>query len=222
MSVVKSVDYLSESEALTAFKVKHQNDPTALAVLTELGQNPLGAVLIIKATDPQFYPAIMKVLEEKSYSHLIEDKDFEDHEAIIGKINSFTGRIYQAGALLGLVFVLAVLLIVFNTVRIAIYTHREEIGIMKLVGAGNWFVRAPFLMEAAFYSLLATTAAIIIFYPLLGAIQGYVGGFFESGDFSVVEYFNGHFFSIFGLEFLGMALINMLASAWAARRYLKV
>ncbi|MFH1225990.1 MAG: permease-like cell division protein FtsX [bacterium] len=222
LPAVREVEYLSEADALIAFKVKHQNDPTILETLKELDQNPLGATLVIKAKNPQDYPGIIEALGEESISRLIEDRDFDDYQAVIKKINAITSRVYQSGAVLSGVFILVVLLIVFNTIRIAIYTHREEIGIMRLVGANNWFIRLPFLLESVLYSLLACLLVVILIYPLLGVVQSYMGNFFQTNDFSIISYFNGHFILIFGLEFLGMALLNIVASSWATRKYLKV
>lgn len=222
MPTVKEAKYISSAEAYDAFKIKHQNDYNILETLNEIENNPLGATLVIVAKDPQYYQTIMKSLDDKSYANLIESKDFDDHQEIIKRINNLTARIYQVGIGLSLFFVLIVILIVFNTIRMAIYTHREEIGIMKLVGANNWFVRSPFLLEGILYSLIACVLAIIITYPLLGVVQSYASSFFDSGGFSLVNYFNGHFLAIFGLEFLAMALLNILSTSWATRRYLKV
>ncbi len=223
LPVVKGVEYISKEEALKDFKIKHQNEPEVLESVKELEKNPLPATLIIKAKDPQHYQAIIGFLNDnKDYGNLIEDQNFNDHKEMIKRINNITSRVYQVGIILSLIFALVVVLIVFNTVRIAIYTHREEIGIMKLVGANNWFVRSPFLLEGVLYSLLACVLAVIITYPLLGVVQSYASSFFDSGGFNLVNYFNGHFLIIFGLEFLVMALLNVLSTSWATRRYLKV
>jgi cell division transport system permease protein len=222
MPAVKEVTYISSAEAYENFKAKNQNNLDVSETLKELEANPLGATLVIVAKDPQYYSVIMKSLEDESYNNLIESKDFEDHEAIIKKINDLTSRVYRVGVGLSLFLALIVILIVFNTVRMAIYTHREEIGIMKLVGANNWFVRSPFLLSGILCSLVACILTVIVMYPLLGVIQSYVGGFFGSDSFNLVDYFNGHFLPIFGLEFLAMVLLNVLSTSWATRRYLKV
>jgi cell division transport system permease protein len=103
----------------------------------------------------------------------------------------------------------------------AIYTHREEIMAMKLVGATNWFVRAPYLLQGIIFSVLAVLITIIIIYPLLGFIQPYLSSILES-DFNVVTYFNQNFIFIFGLELLGAIVLNLLSSYWAVNRYVKV
>lgn len=222
MPTVKEVKYISSAEAYESLKADNQNNPDVTETLKELEVNPLGATLVIVAKDPQYYSIIMKSLDDQSYNNLIESKTFEDHEEIIKKINAWTSKIYQVGIGFSLFLVLIVILIVFNTVRMAIYTHREEIGIMKLVGANNWFVRSPFLLEGILCSLVACILTVIVMYPLLGVIQSYVGSFFGASGFNLVDYFNGHFLPIFGLEFLAMVLLNVLSTGWATRRYLKV
>lgn len=219
---VQDVKYVSEEEALNAFKEQHKDDPKIMESLAEIGKNPLGATLIVRARNPQDYPTIIDSLNKEEYSQIIEDMDLEDHKEVISRITNLTAKVYQVGLVLSLIFAIVVLLIVFNTIRIAIYTHREEIGIMKLVGANNWFVRLPFVIEGVFYSLVACILVAVIIYPLLGVLQSYVGNFFDSGDFNLVAYFSNNFLTIFGLEFLAMVILNIISTAWATRKYLKV
>ena len=121
-----------------------------------------------------------------------------------------------------LVFILIASLIVFNTIRVAIYTHRQEIGVMKLVGATNWFIRSPFLLEAVVYGIIACVAGIAIVYPMLNFVQPYVNNFFLTTQFSLTGYFTDNFWAIFGLELLMIILINIISSSVAIRKYLKV
>ncbi|MFH1173204.1 MAG: permease-like cell division protein FtsX [bacterium] len=222
LATVQDVKYISEEEALTAFKELHKDDPKILESLAEIGINPLGSTLIVRANNPQDYPAIIESLTKEEYSQIIEDMDLEDHQEVISRITNLTAKVYQVGLVLSIIFSVVVLLIVFNTIRIAIYTHREEIGIMKLVGANNWFVRLPFIIEGVFYSLVACVLTAILIYPLLGILQSYVGNFFDSGDFNIVSYFTNNFLTIFGLELLAMVILNVISTAWATRKYLKV
>jgi len=103
----------------------------------------------------------------------------------------------------------------------AIYTHREEIIAMKLMGATNWFIRGPYLLQGIIFSVLAVLITVIIIYPLLGFIQPYLAMILES-DFNIVNYFNQNFAFIFGLELLGAIILNLISSYWAVNRYVKV
>jgi cell division transport system permease protein len=93
---------------------------------------------------------------------------------------------------------------------------------MKLVGATNWFIRSPFLVEAAFYGLVSCAISVIIIYPMLNFIQPYINNFFLTEEFNLLSYFNHNFWKIFGLQLITIILLNIISSSIAIRRYLKV
>ncbi|MEI6597388.1 MAG: FtsX-like permease family protein, partial [bacterium] len=103
-----------------------------------------------------------------------------------------------------------------------IYTHKREIGIMKLVGASTWFIRAPYLISGVIYGLIGVAAIMVILYPFLSFLQPYLAVFFSGFNVNILEYYNNNFFTIFGLEFLAVTLINFLASLIAVGKYSKV
>ena len=218
---VKDIEYISQQAALESFKVKHKNNPEILQALVELGKNPLSPSLIIKPKNIDQYDELIASLN-KIEDDIIESRNFADRKTMLEKINSITDKVSEAGLLMSLVFVFITLLVVYNAIRVAIYTHRMEIGIMKLVGASNWFIRAPYLLSSIIYTLIGLIATIIIFYPFLGLLQPYLEAFFIGYNFNVISYFNSHFIAIFGIEFLAAALINALASLVAVSKYSKV
>jgi cell division transport system permease protein len=189
--------------------------------LRELGKNPLNPVLIIKAKSIDQYDALILNLN-KIDDEIIESRNFENHKLILEKINNISHKVNEVGVFVSLVFIIVTVLVVFNAIRVAIYTHRREIGIMKLVGASNWFVRSPFLFSGIIYALIGTLATIAIYYPFLTILQPYLETFFVGYDVNIVSYFNENFIRIFGLEFLAAALINIIASFTALGRYSKV
>ena len=221
ISQVKEVQYISQDQALENFKAKHQDNPKILESLKEIEQNPLGASLVIKAKSTDQYTLILEQLVDPQYSNLIESKNFDDHKTVINRITSITEKVNYGVFVIALIFTIISILIIFNAIRMAIYTHREEIMAMKLVGATNWFVRAPYLLQGVIFSFLAVIITIIIIYPLLGFVQPYLSLLLES-DFNIVKYFNQNFGLIFGLEFLGAIVINLLSSYWAINRYVRV
>ncbi|HLC89821.1 MAG: hypothetical protein A2731_02850 [Candidatus Buchananbacteria bacterium RIFCSPHIGHO2_01_FULL_39_8] len=222
LAQVKEIKYTSQQEALQKFREKHQQDSPIIESLEELDQNPLGATLVVTAKEIEDYPEIIEVLNNSKYNDLILDKNFDDHKVYINKIRKISENINRIGLLASGIFIFIALLIVINTVRVAIYTHRREIGIMKLVGATNWFIRSPFLLESVLYSIIACALAIGIIYPLLNFIQPYLNNFFLTDDFNILEYFNKNFWQIFGLEVLIIILLNIFSSSIAIRRYLRV
>ena len=158
----------------------------------------------------------------KIEDEIIESRNFDDHKLIISKINNITNKISQAGMLISSIFILITLLLVYNSIRVAIYTHRREIKIMRLVGASSWFIRAPFLFSSILYTIIGLLAVVGIFYSFVSLLQPYIETFFINYDINLVNYFNDNFIKIFGLQFLAAALINILASLIAVGKYSKV
>lgn len=218
---VKEVDYISKDQALANFKEKHKDDPKILESLNEIQANPLGASLVVKAKNSADYPAILQTLQSPQYDNLIESKDFEDHRAVIDRINGITSKVSKAVIVVAALFALISILIIFNAIRMAIYTHREEIIAMKLIGATNSFVEMPFLLQGVIFAMLSLIIVILILYPLLGFVRPYLQ-LIISSDFDIVAYFNQNFFKIFGLELLGAILLNLISSYVAVKRYVKV
>jgi cell division transport system permease protein len=222
MSEVQTVTYVSSQDALEKFKQAHANDPVILESLTQLDSNPLGATLIIKAKSIDDYPRIMALLDNTEYSGLIQDKNFEDNQKVIDRLSALSKKIQRVGIIISIIFIIIAILIIFNTIRINIYTHREEIGIMKLVGASNWFVRAPFLVESFMYALLSVVLCLLIMYPLLGVITPQINDFFTGYNLNLVQYFESSFWKIVGLQFAFAILLSAISSGIAIGRYLKV
>jgi len=222
LSQVKDVKYVSREEALENFQNEHGDNEEIMASLDELGENPLGAVLVIKAHDTDSYPFILETLDNPEFTEFIQDKNFDDHEEVIERIDVITNQIRTFGIILSAIFIVIAILIVINTIRVEIYVHREEIAIMKLVGASNSFVRGPFLAGGVLYALIATLVIIAIMYPLAYFTEPYLAGFFETEAFGLVDYFNSNFLLIFGTQFLALAILNIISTSFALTRYLKV
>ena len=222
LTQIKEIKYVSQQEALEQFRQKHRQESLIIESLEELEDNPLGATLQIRAKNIEDYPAIIEVLDNSKYSDLILDKNFDDHQNYIAKIKNFSDNIKKIGFFTSGLFIVIALLIVFNTIRVAIYTHRQEIAVMKLVGATNWFIRSPFLLEAVLYGVFACLIAIAVVDPMLNFIQPYLDNFFLTEKFDITKHFNINFWQIFGLELLIIISLNIVSSIIAIRRYLKV
>jgi len=222
LSEVSAVEYVSKQEALQKFRKTHQNDEVVLEVIEELSENPLGAIIKIKARNLESYPAILEAIDKPEYNKLVASKNYHDKQQMINKVSGWTGAAERVVLVFILFFMAVSALIVFNTIRVAIYTHREEIGIEKLVGATNWFVRLPFIIESVIYAIIACLITIAVIYPLLDVIQPYLASFFGAGQFNIATYFTNNFILIFGLQLLAVSVINVIASFIATRKYLRV
>lgn len=221
-SEVKDVKYISQSEALERFKKEHEKEPIIQESISEMEKNPLPATLVVRAKRLEDYSKIIVTLDNSDYSHLITTRDFEDNQVVIDRLSNITKRIYQVGIGVSLIFVIIAVLVVFNAIRMNIYTQREELGIKRLVGATGLFIRMPFVVESIMYALLASIITILIVYPLLSAVAPYINTLFEGYDFDMFSYFTANFWKIFGFQVLIAVVISVISSMIAIGRYLRV
>jgi len=218
---VKEIKYISRAEALDFFREKNKNNPEILQALREVGNNPLSPSLVIKPKDSEVGKSLINELN-KIDSGIIESRNFNDHKLMLEKINNITGKVSRVGMFTSLIFIVIAILVVFYSIRISIYTHKEEIAIMRLVGASNPFVYMPFLLSGIIYASIGVLFIILAFYPFLGLLQPYLEAFFVGYNIDIISYFNQFFIEIFGAQFLGVAAVNVLASLIAVRKYAKV
>ena len=222
ISQVRDVLTISSEDALSRFTEQHKDNPVVLASLDELGGNPFGSTLIVKANSAQDFTTILDALENPQFRDSIREKDFSNYQQIIDRIQGTTERIRFFGLVMMAIFIAIAILIVFNTVRIGIFIHREEIGIMRLVGASNWFIKAPFLLEMVLLSLLAMLLVMAIVYPTLAVLEPKFSFFFANNSIGLIDYFEQNGLKIFGTEFGVLVILTMLSTSLAMRRYLKV
>lgn len=225
LSQVKSVTYTSKEDALASFKEKHNGDQLTLQALDELGNNPFGASLSVVAKDTSQYEAIATALSSGSgllgdSSGAVDKINYYQLKDSIDKLNNIIGWIDTVGFWISVVFILMSCMIVYNTIRLAIFVYRDEIAVMKLVGASNMFIRGPFIVEALLYALVATIFSLIFFFFATIWVAKKTVFFFEGLNLHL--YFTQHFFSLAGLLLLSGAVLAVISSLLAVRKYLKV
>lgn len=222
---VKSAAFLSKDDALAAFKETHRSEPNIQELLAQLTENPLPASITIVAKQVTGYDVILAFVDQSSNAAYVADskRDFKDSQLVIARLTTITNRVRDAGVGVSTVFAILSLIVVINTIRIAIYTHREEIGIMRLVGASNSFIRAPFILESLIYSTVGAGLAILTITLLWqGSAPSLYTFFFKGTDVNVAGLLRDNFWSIIGLQFIGALLLSSLSALFATRRYLKV
>lgn len=220
-SQVRDVQYLSSEQVLANFVENHQGDEVILSSLDELGENPFGHSLVVTTYSTEDFDFIQEAMQTPEFSPYIKEQDFTDYQQVIEKIKSLNTRTRYFGFGLATLFSLIAIMIIFNTIRVAIYVHRDEIAIMKLVGANDWFIRGPFVLEAILYSFLSTLVMVVIIFAIFSASQNQMLLFFGEAWDNTVGYFRDNAFAIFGLQFAALALLSLLTTAFAMRRYLR-
>ena len=138
----------------------------------------------------------------------MENKNFSDPQKIVAFVDNMTGKAEKVGMILTAIFAIIALLIVFNTVRVIIYTHREEMAYAPR-WATNWFIRTPYLLEAALYAIFSLAIKVGLLYGLLYFAQPYLASLLQYYNFNLIGYYNNNFITIFGLELIAAILFTI-------------
>jgi cell division transport system permease protein len=219
---IQSVQYVSRDDALKDFL--STGDPVLSAAVKEIGSNPLLASLVIKATDPSYYELIAQKINESSFKSEISRNNYDKNRKLIDNMNRYTARVQRIGITEGSIFTLIAILITFNTIRLTIYSHRQEFEVMRLVGASDLYIKMPFFFEGIFYGLTAAIVTIIA----LGIDIKYMTD--PLSDPSLSNFSGQSFFSLYlhslwfilpGATLLGTGL-GILSGLIAIRKYLKI
>ena len=220
MPEVKEVQYVSREEALEKFKERHKDNPAIMAALEEIGVNPFPVSLNIRAVGLKEYAIIANFLEDPLFVNLIYKIDYLERKPLIERIFAITSNIKWIVIILSLIFGLVAILIFFNTIRLSIYAQKEEIAIQKLVGASNWFIQGPFIVQGIITGIFAVLISLLIFA---------LGCFFSAPQietiipgFNLWRYFTTHLFIIVLIQFVVGAGLGVISSIAAIKKYLKI
>lgn len=219
MPEVKEVEYVSKEQALEKFTKEHKDEPEIMRALG-LFDNPLWSSLNIKAFEAAQYPSLVSFLENSSPSNLIAEVDYPQRKLLIEQIFGITEMVKRAGIIISFILAVIAILVAFNTVRLAIYNSREEIKIQRLVGASNWFIRGPFIVQGAIAGFFSVVFSLFM---ILGIIY-FLGpkiGFFLSG-FNLLSYFLANLGTIALIQLATGVGIGVISSYIATRKYLDV
>ncbi len=222
---VKKVEYVSREQALQEFKERHKDEQLTLQALDEVGENPLGASLNIKAKDPSQYEGIAQFLESDSAlksgdTKIIDSVNYHKNKEAIDRLSKIIASSERLGFAVNIVLAVISVLIALNTIRLTIYISREEISVMRLVGAGNFYIRGPFVVVGVIYGLAAGIITLALFYPATYWLSDTAKNFFLG--INLVDYYSIHF-GQFLLIILGSGIVlGSLSSFLAVRRYLRV
>jgi len=217
---IKDIEYITREEALQKFQERHKNNSLINQSLIELDDNPLGANFNIRAKNPDQYASISRFLESEIFSNIIDKVNYRQNALVITRLSDILNSSKKVGFSITIFMTIIALLVAFNTIRLAIYTNREEILVMRLVGASNNYIRGPFIVEGALYGIFSAILAIIILYFSSFWLGPKAQSFF--GPPNIFSYFLANFFEIFGILLLIGAALGSFSSFIAVRRYLKI
>jgi cell division transport system permease protein len=216
-----SVRYISKQEALQIYKGQNQRNEKLLEQLSE-EDNPLPASVQVKAKNPEDLGAFNQTLESDFAKPLIESRSDKENRDIIQRLQRIVSFIRSLGIFVSLVVLTFAILVVFNTIRITIFSRREEIEIMRLVGASNWYIRGPFVVEGAFYGIIATAIAMLVVYLIVLAFGPSLSSYLKDINEDVPAYFRANFGVILAVQLITGIGVGVISSLIAIRRHLKV
>ena len=221
---VANITYTSADDALAAFRSKHANDQLTLQALDELGGNPLDASLDVRAKDPSEYESIVNFLEASPVlssggASIIDRINYKQNKEIIDRLLLAIRATRGIGLAITVFFAFASVLIAFATIRLAIYTAKDEIAVMRLVGASNAYVQGPFIVAGVITGVIAAVLILFLLWPATWYAGTKTAEWF--GGFNVASYYGNRFALVFFILMSSGIALGAVASVLAIRRYLK-
>jgi cell division transport system permease protein len=221
---VKSVSYLDKAAALGQYEAQNAGNTQLLDAISETS-NPLPATILIKPVDLNRIQDIKTFLTAPAVMALQSDPPSYsgDREQAINNITHATDVLRKIGVVTVAVFAVICVLIIFNTIQMAIFNRRDEINIMRLLGASTSYIRGPFVVESIIYGLLSAIFSVLIvnsvFLASSNALQASSLGLLDINYAD--QYFDSHFWKLLTFQIAVGILIGMASSVIATRRYLK-
>ncbi len=219
---VAEVSYTSAETALNNFRERHESDYPTIAALDEIGVNPLGAYLNVKAREISQYESIANFMQGDNAlvlgsANIIDKVNYHKNKLVIDRLNAIIINAQKLGFLLTIILIIITIITTFNTIRLTIFISREEISVMRLVGASKMRVRGPFMIEGAIYGIIATVVTLIIFFPVTVWLGRNMTDFL---GLNMYNYYISNFFQIFAIILLSGILFGVISSFLAVRKYL--
>lgn len=212
---------VTPAEALETFKERNKNNPKILEALSELAANPLGAQLVIKAKHPEDYPFLLEAIRNPQYEPFIRSSSFDDHRQAIVMIQETGAQIRLFASALVAIFAFFGLLAAFNAIRVAIYTQREEIAIMRLVGASASYIKLPFVLEGVWMALLSALLTAGGVWSVVTLLEPRLVALFDGRDPGLVTFFVQNGIQLIVFQLGGLLLLSALVSWMAVGRYIR-
>ena len=218
---VRTVTYIPPVEAREKFKQLHKDEPLLLESVQEFAddENPFPASFAIRVKNLDDYAKIIALFQNEKFDPFV--KKITDKRDIVDRLRQITNGIQNLGMALTAIFSLVTILVMFNTIRLTIYNRREEIEIMRLVGASNAFIRGPFIIEGILYGVAGTLLTSLLLYPVLFILTPRISGFLEL-DLAQAGHFSLNFWGLLGLQAALGVTLGIISSVIVIRKYLKI
>lgn len=217
---VKSVAFVPPVLARERFIELHRDEPLLIESVEQfsLEENPFPASFAVRVNDLSHYPKIINIFSDEKFNPFV--KKITDKRDVVDRLERITGGIKNLGLSMTAVFGMVTLIVLFNTIRLTIHSRREEIEIMRLVGASNGFIRGPFIVEGVFYGAAGAFLTALLLFPLLWFLSPKISNFFEVG-FASFTFWGSSFWQLFALQMFSGVILGAISSILVVRKYLR-
>jgi cell division transport system permease protein len=221
---VKETNLITKEMAMDKFKETYKDEPAILQSLQVLDENPFPRTLTIKAENSQFYQSINDALIASEYKDsVIQETDYQKSTSkdIIDRLNNIIQVTRNVGISVIVVLAIIAVLITYNTIRLTLYSYRQEIEIMRLVGANDTQIKGPFFVEGVLFGVFGTFISFLLLFVVVLIISSPIASFVSSSQ-SPSNYVLTNAFLIIGMQLLVGIILGVGSSLIAINRYLKV
>lgn len=218
---IKNIHYVSKDEALEIWQIRNRTSPRIRELVTK-DENPLPRSLQVKAKDPENLKIIADSIASDSYKSIVRRVSYEENKATVERLIKITKTVDRFGWGLSIFFILISILVVYNTIRLTIFSRKQEIEVMRLVGASDSYIRLPFMIEAMLYGLIATIVSILLITLTVVLIAPSISSYLGDLNLSMTSFYFSWFWFLLLVEFIISIGIGVICSLLAMKRYLKI
>lgn len=177
---VREVTYISEEEARSSFEAQYEDDQKTLQAISQ-AEDAFPASIRVKTIDTADLQKVVEVTRQEKYQDIVDKDSYRDNakRTAVDRLGGIAKFLRNAGLIASLVFGVISISVILNTIRMTIFNRKDEIEIMRLIGASKWYIRGPFLVEAGIYGAIAGVLASSFFYVLVIGQAPKLGSYLE-------------------------------------------
>jgi len=216
---VTDVTYISKEKAFEIWQSRQMDD--RIKSLVTVDNNPLPRSLEIRTSSPEQLGEIAQFLQKDQYKELVRKIDYQENKDIISKLNNVIKFSKKLGIILSSVFIIISILVILNTIKLTIITRKDEIEIMRLVGANNIFIRIPFFVESILYGIFASIISIVIIAIGFKLLTPFMNSYLGDINLDFGSFLSQNLFIIIMLQLLISITISIICSLISIQRYLR-
>lgn len=218
---VKEVTYISKEEAKATFEEANKDDIKTLQAIAQTDDLP--ASVRVKTIDTEKLQDVVEFARQEKYKTIVDKDSYQDDakRTAVERLGNIAKFLQSAGLVASLLFGGISILVVLNTIRMAIFNRRDEIEIMQLIGASKWYIRGPFLVEAAMYGAISGLVASGTFFLLVLQQAPKLGDYVEEIT-PTIDKFNDLFWLVMPVVIAVGVFIGVFSSFLAIRKHLRL